>query len=140
MANTGLVSLTYIQKISEKVRPRCSAAVARTSGGPAGDAVAGRGMKICLHFRPSPRAPAAHTLPANPLLPGPSPACCVRAPASSHLPKVSLASDFMWNLNSREASASFGYDYILRQCRLRGRIDTGALCGLAVARLALSLC
>ncbi|PRW61086.1 mitochondrial import receptor subunit TOM40-1-like [Chlorella sorokiniana] len=38
--------------------------------------------------------------------------------------KVSLASDFMWNLNSREASASFGYDYILRQCRLRGRIDT----------------
>lgn len=38
--------------------------------------------------------------------------------------KVSLASDFMWNLNSREASASFGYDYVLRQCRLRGRLDT----------------
>lgn len=38
--------------------------------------------------------------------------------------KVSLASDFMWNLNSREANASFGYDYVLRQCRLRGRIDT----------------
>lgn len=38
--------------------------------------------------------------------------------------KVSLASDFMWNLNSREATASFGYDYVLRQCRLRGRIDT----------------
>jgi mitochondrial import receptor subunit TOM40 len=32
----------------------------------------------------------------------------------------------MWNLNSREANASFGYDYVLRQCRLRGRIDTGA--------------
>lgn len=40
--------------------------------------------------------------------------------------KVSLASDFMYNWNSREASASFGYDYVLRQCRLRGRIDTGA--------------
>jgi hypothetical protein len=39
--------------------------------------------------------------------------------------QVSLASDFMWNLNSREANASFGYDYVLRQCRLRGRIDTG---------------
>lgn len=38
--------------------------------------------------------------------------------------KVSLASDFMWNLNSKEANASFGYDYVLRQCRLRGRIDT----------------
>lgn len=42
------------------------------------------------------------------------------------LKQVSLASDFMWNANSREASASFGYDYVLRQCRLRGRIDTGA--------------
>lgn len=65
------------------------------------------------------------------------PALCWQPPAawSRHLllTQVSLASDFMWNLNSREASASFGYDYILRQCRLRGRIDTGALCGLAAA-------
>jgi mitochondrial import receptor subunit TOM40 len=38
--------------------------------------------------------------------------------------KVSLAADFMWNANSREAAASFGYDYALRQCRLRGRVDT----------------
>lgn len=38
--------------------------------------------------------------------------------------KVSLVTDFMWNANSREANASFGYDYTLRQCRLRGRIDT----------------
>lgn len=38
--------------------------------------------------------------------------------------KVSLASDFMWNWNTREATASVGYDYMLRQCRLRGRIDT----------------
>jgi len=38
--------------------------------------------------------------------------------------QVSLASDFVWNLNSREATASFGYDYMLRQCRLRGKIDS----------------
>jgi len=38
--------------------------------------------------------------------------------------KVALASDFMYNVNAREASASFGYDYVLRQCRLRGRVDT----------------
>lgn len=38
--------------------------------------------------------------------------------------QCSLASDFNWNWGQREASASFGYDYILRQCRLRGRIDT----------------
>lgn len=40
------------------------------------------------------------------------------------LQQVSLASDFMWNWNAREATASFGYDYMLRQCRLRGRIDS----------------
>lgn len=62
---------------------------------------------------------AASTL-CRPLAPPPAPPL-----------QVSLASDFMWNLNSREASASFGYDYILRQCRLRGRIDTGALHALA---------
>ena len=39
-------------------------------------------------------------------------------------PQVSLASDFMWNWKAREATASFGYDYMLRQCRLRGRIDS----------------
>lgn len=38
--------------------------------------------------------------------------------------KVSLVTDFMYNSNSKEATASFGYDYMLRQCRLRGRIDT----------------
>ncbi|KAK9821212.1 hypothetical protein WJX81_000004 [Elliptochloris bilobata] len=38
--------------------------------------------------------------------------------------KVSLAADFLWNWNTREANAAFGYDYILRQCRLRGRVDT----------------
>lgn len=38
--------------------------------------------------------------------------------------KVSLASDFMYNLASKEATASMGYDYLLRQCRLRGRVDS----------------
>jgi mitochondrial import receptor subunit TOM40 len=38
--------------------------------------------------------------------------------------KVSLASDFMYNWNSREATASCGYDYVLRQCRLRARVDS----------------
>lgn len=38
--------------------------------------------------------------------------------------KVSLASDFMYNHMSRDSTASVGYDYLLRQCRLRGRIDT----------------
>lgn len=41
-----------------------------------------------------------------------------------HCMQVSLASEFLWNWNSREASAAFGYDYVLRQCRLRGRVDT----------------
>ncbi len=38
--------------------------------------------------------------------------------------KVALASDFMYNWHSREATASAGYDYMLRNCRLRGRIDS----------------
>ena len=37
--------------------------------------------------------------------------------------RAMLASDFMWNCNARQAQASVGYDYILRQSRLRGRID-----------------
>jgi mitochondrial import receptor subunit TOM40 len=37
--------------------------------------------------------------------------------------KAMLASDFLWNWNQRNATASVGYDYILRQCRIRGRID-----------------
>eukprot|EP00897_Mesotaenium_endlicherianum_P010612 jgi/Mesen1/957/ME000012S00504 len=41
--------------------------------------------------------------------------------------KVSLAADFNYNWNSNEATTSVGYDYILRQCRLRGRIDTGGV-------------
>ncbi|OMO77135.1 hypothetical protein CCACVL1_15191 [Corchorus capsularis] len=38
--------------------------------------------------------------------------------------KVSLATDFMYNYMSKDVTASVGYDYILRQCRLRGKIDS----------------
>ncbi|KAI5063239.1 hypothetical protein GOP47_0021786 [Adiantum capillus-veneris] len=38
--------------------------------------------------------------------------------------KVSLATDFMYNLANREATSSIGYDYLLRQCRLRGKVDS----------------
>ncbi|CAL1387937.1 unnamed protein product [Linum trigynum] len=38
--------------------------------------------------------------------------------------KVSLATDFMYNYLSRDVTASVGYDYILRQARLRGKLDS----------------
>ncbi|CAL4914172.1 unnamed protein product [Urochloa decumbens] len=41
--------------------------------------------------------------------------------------KVSLASDFMYNHMSKDVTASFGYDYFLRQCRLRGKIDSNGV-------------
>ena len=44
-------------------------------------------------------------------------------------PKVALGADFTWNLTSREAQASFGYDYTLRNARLRGKIDSDGKIG-----------
>lgn len=41
--------------------------------------------------------------------------------------KVSLATDFMYNYTSRDVTASVGYDYILRQCRLRGKVDSNGV-------------
>jgi mitochondrial import receptor subunit TOM40 len=41
--------------------------------------------------------------------------------------KAMLASDFMWNWNARQAQASVGYDYILRQSRRRGRVDNNGV-------------
>ncbi|KAI5006738.1 mitochondrial import receptor subunit TOM40-1-like [Hordeum vulgare subsp. vulgare] len=38
--------------------------------------------------------------------------------------KVSLATDFMYNHMSKDVIASVGYDYIMRQSRLRGKVDT----------------
>eukprot|EP00271_Cylindrocystis_brebissonii_P011013 TRINITY_DN27662_c0_g1_i1.p1 TRINITY_DN27662_c0_g1~~TRINITY_DN27662_c0_g1_i1.p1 ORF type:complete len:337 (+),score=57.91 TRINITY_DN27662_c0_g1_i1:413-1423(+) len=50
--------------------------------------------------------------------------------------KVSLATEMMYNHGSREATTSIGYDYMLRQCRLRGRVDTnGAVGALLEERL-----
>lgn len=43
--------------------------------------------------------------------------------------KINLATDFMWNWNVREATASFGYDYTFRQGRLWGKIDTDGKIG-----------
>nr|AFK49486.1 unknown [Lotus japonicus] len=43
--------------------------------------------------------------------------------------KVSLASELMCNYLSRDVTASFGYDYILRQCRLRGKVDSNGCVG-----------
>lgn len=41
--------------------------------------------------------------------------------------KVTLASDFLWHWATREATATMGYDCMLRQCRLRGKIDTNGV-------------
>lgn len=38
--------------------------------------------------------------------------------------KVSLATDFLWHWGAREATATVGYDAQLRQCRVRGKVDT----------------
>lgn len=54
--------------------------------------------------------------------------------------KVSLASDFVYNHMSRDVTASFGYDYILRQCRLRGKIDSnGCVAAFLEERLSMGL-
>uniref|UniRef100_A0ACD5VXE1 Uncharacterized protein n=1 Tax=Avena sativa TaxID=4498 RepID=A0ACD5VXE1_AVESA len=50
--------------------------------------------------------------------------------------KVSLASDFMYNHLSKDVTASVGYDYMLRQSRLRGKFDTnGVVSALLEERL-----
>ncbi|KAF5834850.1 40 kDa translocon at mitochondrial outer envelope membrane [Dunaliella salina] len=46
--------------------------------------------------------------------------------------KVTLATDLLWHWGTRDACATVGYDAILRQCRLRGKIDTN---GVATAYL-----
>ncbi|VFR00481.1 unnamed protein product [Cuscuta campestris] len=54
--------------------------------------------------------------------------------------KVSLASDFMYNYIAGEVTASVGYDYILRQCRLRGKIDNnGCISSFLEERLNMGL-
>lgn len=41
--------------------------------------------------------------------------------------KITLASDFLWQWQSREATATLGFDCMLRQCRLRGKIDSNGV-------------
>ncbi|KXZ56173.1 hypothetical protein GPECTOR_1g149 [Gonium pectorale] len=41
--------------------------------------------------------------------------------------KVTLAADFLWHIASRDATATIGYDVSLRQCRLRGKVDTNGV-------------
>ncbi|CAH2053260.1 unnamed protein product [Thlaspi arvense] len=54
--------------------------------------------------------------------------------------KVSLATDFMYNYFSRDATATVGYDYILRQSRVRGKIDSnGVTSALLEERLSMGL-
>ncbi|KAH7387780.1 hypothetical protein KP509_16G040700 [Ceratopteris richardii] len=38
--------------------------------------------------------------------------------------KIALGTDFLYNSSTREAVCSVGYDYLLRHCRLRSRIDS----------------
>uniref|UniRef100_A0A2P2MD09 Uncharacterized protein MANES_11G000900 n=2 Tax=Rhizophora mucronata TaxID=61149 RepID=A0A2P2MD09_RHIMU len=54
--------------------------------------------------------------------------------------KVSLATDLMYNYMSRDVTASVGYDYILRQARLRGKIDSsGCASAFLEERLSMGL-
>ncbi|MCO5611097.1 hypothetical protein L7F22_065347 [Adiantum nelumboides] len=54
--------------------------------------------------------------------------------------KVSFATDFMYNLANREATSSIGYDYLLRQCRVRGKVDSnGTVAAYLEERLNLGL-
>lgn len=41
--------------------------------------------------------------------------------------KVTLATDFLWHIASRDVTATVGYDCNLRQCRLRGKVDTNGV-------------
>lgn len=36
---------------------------------------------------------------------------------------LTMATEFLWNWNAREATAAVGYDYTFRTSRVRGRID-----------------
>lgn len=51
--------------------------------------------------------------------------------------KVMLASDLLWHINGREATAAVGYDVTLRQARLQGKIDsTGTVSCFIMERFA----
>ncbi|KFK35932.1 hypothetical protein AALP_AA4G055300 [Arabis alpina] len=41
--------------------------------------------------------------------------------------KISFAADFLYTFASRDVVTSVGYDYILRQCRIRGKVDSNGV-------------
>jgi len=41
--------------------------------------------------------------------------------------KVTLVSDFLWTWAAREATATIGYDMMLRQARIQGKLDTNGV-------------
>lgn len=54
--------------------------------------------------------------------------------------KVSLATEFMYNYLSKEATTTVGYDYIFRQARVRGKLDSnGCVAAYLEERLNLGL-
>jgi mitochondrial import receptor subunit TOM40 len=77
IATTGMVALSYVQKVSQKVSVFIS-------------------FFLLLDFFFSLRAASFH----------------------SFFVQVSLASDFMYNQMSKDVTATFGYDYMLRQVTL----------------------
>ncbi|XBI71311.1 hypothetical protein VPH35_065569 [Triticum aestivum] len=85
VASTGIVALSYVQKVSEKVR----------------------------HYYYEHELFACYF---NQVL------TCKYTEV-----QVSLATDFMYNHMSRDVTSSVGYDYILRQCRLRGKVDSNGV-------------
>jgi len=54
--------------------------------------------------------------------------------------KLSLATDFLYNWNTKEATATIGYDYNMRQCKIQGKLDSnGTIGAFLVERLNLGL-
>lgn len=41
--------------------------------------------------------------------------------------RIMMVSDLLWQWPSREATATIGYDCVLRQARLQGRVDTNGV-------------
>lgn len=40
---------------------------------------------------------------------------------------MTIASELFYNWGNREATAAVGYDAILRQCRIRGKVDSNGV-------------
>ncbi|KAH0990741.1 hypothetical protein GBA52_002224 [Prunus armeniaca] len=97
VASTGMVALSYVQKLSEKVH---KVMLLRTLG---------YILSIYSYY-------------------------------TVVFVQVSLASDLMYNHTSRDVTASVGYDYVLRQSRLRGKIDSnGCTAAFLEERLSMGL-